>query len=134
MAGIAMFTAFLGYWERGCELMRRATSLNRRQPGWCWFPFVADAYRRRAYTDALDYALRLNLPGFFHTHVWFAAVYGQLGARDEAARALRDLEATYPDFGTHARRELGKWFRETDLIQHLLDGLRKAGLRLAEDG
>lgn len=36
----------------------------------------------------LDSALRLNQPGFFHTHVWFAAVDGQLGNRDEAAQAL----------------------------------------------
>jgi len=128
MAGIAMFTAFLGEWQRGCELMQRAMTLNPRHPGWYWFPFIADAYRRKEYSQALDYALRLNLPGFFHTHIWFAAVYGQLGNRDEAARALRDLDALYPDFGSHARRELDKWLAEGALVEHWLEGLRKAGL------
>jgi adenylate cyclase len=128
MAGIAMFTAFLGEWQRGCELMQRAMTLNPRHPGWYWFPFVTDAYRRKEYSRALDYALRLNLPGFFHTHIWFAAVHGQLGNRTEAAQALRELDALYPDFGSHARHELDKWLAESALVEHWLEGLRKARL------
>jgi hypothetical protein len=129
---IAMFTAFVGEWQRGCELMQCAMTLNPRHPGWYWFPFVADAYRRKEYPQALDYALRLNLPGFFHTHVWFAALHGQLGNRDGAAQALRELDALYPDFGRHARRELGKWMTESAVVEHCLEGLRKAGLAITE--
>lgn len=52
MAGIAMFTAFVGEWQRRCELMQRAMTLNPRQPGWYWFPFVADGYRRKECSQA----------------------------------------------------------------------------------
>jgi hypothetical protein len=55
-------------------------------------------------------------------------VHGQLGNGDQAAQARRELDALYPGFGSHARQELEKWFVEEALIEHVLEGLRKAGL------
>jgi serine/threonine protein kinase len=51
-----------------------------------------------------------------------------------AAQALRELDAVYPDFGSHARQELEKWFVESAHVEHMLEGVRKAGLKLAEGG
>jgi hypothetical protein len=48
--------------------------------------------------------------------------------------ALQELDAAYPDVGGHARHELDKWFVERAHVEHMLEGLRKAGLTLAEDG
>lgn len=103
--------------------------LNPRHPGWYWFPLAMDAYRRKDYPQALDYALQINLPGFFRTHMLLAAVHGQLGNREEAAEALRELLAINPDFAGGTRQELEKWFSEPSFIEHMLDGLRKAGFR-----
>jgi len=50
-----------------------------------------------------------------------------------AAEALRELLALRPDFEVNARKELGTWFFENSLVEHALEGLRKAGLKLAED-
>ena len=35
-----------------------------------------------------------------------------------------------PDFGRVAREEFGKWFVEPDVLDHILDGLRKGGLEI----
>jgi hypothetical protein len=127
-----MYTALIaGEWQRGLELMQRAMSLNPRHSSWYWFPFVLDAYCRKDYSRALDHAVRLNLPGFYWSHLCFAMVHGQLGNREEAARALRELVALYPDFGRHARHELDKALASVH-VEHLLDGLRKAGLEIAD--
>jgi hypothetical protein len=66
--------------------------------------------------------------------VWFAAVHGQLGNRAEATQALRELDALSPDFGSHAKHELDKWLAEGALVEHWLEGLRKAGLAITEGG
>jgi hypothetical protein len=83
-------TSGSGNWQRGRELIERAMVLNPRHPGFLWYPLVHDAYRQKDYSRALDYALRVNLPGQFWTHLVLAMVHGQLGNRDAAARALEE--------------------------------------------
>ena len=55
-----------------------------------------------------------------------AAIYGQVGG-EEAAKALRDLVALRPDAAEIARDQFSKWYLP-DLVEQLIDGLRKAGL------
>jgi hypothetical protein len=45
---------------------------------------------------------------------------------------LRELLALLPNFGAMAREEYAKW-NEIEFVEHLLDGLRKAGLKIAGD-
>jgi tetratricopeptide (TPR) repeat protein len=116
MGDIALWTSYSGEWQRGRELMERAMALNPRHPGFFWYPLVHDAYRQKDYSRALDYALRVNLPGQFWTHLVLAMVNGQLGNRDAAADALRELLAIYPDFPDHARQELEKFFSSSPRI------------------
>ena len=48
-------------------------------------------------------SLKANLPGHWGMHAAMAAAYGQLGERDAAAKALRDLLKLRPDFARTAR-------------------------------
>ena len=75
----------------------------------------------------MRFALKINLPNFFYTHVVLAAAYGQLGDRVAAGEALRELLVLRPDFGRIGRDDLGKWY-PPELVEQLIDGLRKAGL------
>jgi serine/threonine protein kinase len=125
-------TAYSGDWERGCAWAERARKLNPHHPGWYWFPSVFDAYRKRDYRAALDAALKINMPRFWRAHLALTAIYGQLGERDAARIALRQLLTLRPEFAAAARQELGKTW-DPELVEHLMDGLRKAGLELAGD-
>ena len=60
-------------------------------------------------------------------HVATAAAYGQLGQRDAAGKALRQLLELRPDFATTVRSDLEKWW-DSEYTERLIDGLRKAGL------
>jgi serine/threonine protein kinase/tetratricopeptide (TPR) repeat protein len=124
--------AYAGDWERGCALAERATQLNPNHPGWYWFPLFFNAYRQRDYQRALDAVLKVNMPGFWRTHFALATAYAQLGERDAASNAVRELLTIRPDFPVVARNDLRKWW-DAELIQHLVDGLRKAGLEIAGD-
>jgi len=130
VAFMGILLSYAGNWERGCELTARAMKLNPNHPGWYRFALFNDAYRQHDYRGAVEVALRFNMPTYFYTHAVLAAAYGQLGERDAAQRALAALMAQKPGFGAVARRELGKWYVDSRLLDEMLDGLRKAGLAL----
>ena len=127
IAYLGTLISLAGDWERGCALVDRAIQLNPKHPGWYWFPAFYNAYRKSDYRGALNVAVKINMPRFYATPLVTAAACGQLGERDAAGKALRELLVLWPDFGVSAREEMGKWF-DPDLAEHMLDGLRKAGL------
>jgi serine/threonine protein kinase len=129
-AYLGFLIAYSGDWERGCALAIRARRLNPHHPGWYWFGSFFDAYRKRDYRGALEFALKVNMSGFWRTNLALAAVYGQLGETDAAGAAVRGLLELRPDFPRVARDELEKWW-DPQLVQHLIDGLGKAGMEIA---
>jgi tetratricopeptide (TPR) repeat protein len=122
--------AYSGDWERGCALAERAIQLNPNSPGWYWFPLILNAYRQRDYQRARDLLLKVNMPGFWRTQFMLAVCNGQLGELDAARNAVDELLRIRPDFLVVWREELCKWW-EAELVEHLIDGLRKAGLEIA---
>ena len=131
MALLGWVFAFAGDWERGCALVKRADELNPHHPGWYWFPDCWNAYRQGDFRSALEAALKLNMPDYFMANVALAAIYAQLGQGDAAAKSLQDLRVARPDFAAIARTELGKYYTP-DLVEQIIDGLRKAGLEIAD--
>jgi TolB-like protein/cytochrome c-type biogenesis protein CcmH/NrfG len=124
----AMFLiAFTGDWERGCSLIRRAMELNPHHPGWYRVVLALHAYHAANYRDAVNEATRANAPGVFWTNVILAAAHAQLGEIDPARSALKTLLLQKEDFAESGPETIGKWY-EPRLTDHLLDGLRKAGL------
>ena len=127
LAYLGMLIAYSGDWERGCALADRAMQLNPNHPGWYWFPRAFNCYRQRDYRGALETVLKTNMPGFWRTQLLLAAANGQLGERKAAGNAVRELLKIRPNFKDLPRDELKKWHDE-ELKEHLLEGLRKAGL------
>ena len=133
-AYLGMLTAFAGDWKHGCALTERAAQLNPNHPGWYWFASSFDAYRKSEYRGALDIALKINMRGLWGASVVLAAACGQLGEQEAARNAVRELLALIPNFDVVGREELGKWW-DPELVERLIDGLRRAGLEIAvEDG
>jgi hypothetical protein len=61
-----------------------------------------------------------------------AAAAGQLGEHEAATKAASELLKLRPDVATTARRDMNKWWRSEE-VEHLIEGLRKAGLEVADD-
>lgn len=116
----------MGAFERGVELSRRAQRLNPLHPGWYYFSFARLHYSQKRYEDALTELQRVGLPHFYWTQMFTAALLGQLG-RPEAAAALARMSEIKPGFS--ARDDLRKWNTAPDDLEHLMQGLRMAGLR-----
>ena len=132
-ARMGLMIAYAGDWARGCAVIERARQLNPNHPGWYWRGDFFNAYRQYDYQGALNFALRENKLGYFYSNACLAATYAQLGEREAAANALRALLAMKPDIASAAREEFGKWIASAELVEHIIDGLRKAGLNILAD-
>ncbi len=129
LALLAEMLAYSGDWERGLSLAARARELNPHHPGWYWYVPFNEAYRRRDYRGALEFALRIGATNHWGAHLLMAAVHAQLGDREAASRALQDLLRLRPDVATDVVENTNKWF-DPEHAAHFVDGLRKAGLQV----
>jgi serine/threonine protein kinase/tetratricopeptide (TPR) repeat protein len=129
LAWNGIMIAYSGDWEEGCAQIEAARQLNPHHPSWFLLPLACNAYRKGDYRSALAFAIKINLPGYFYAHLTRAAAYGQLGMHQPAQKALNDMLALRPDMATAARQELAKWW-DPGLVEHIIDGLRKAGMNI----
>ena len=131
-AYLGLLIAAAGEWDRGCQMVESAMQLNPNCPGYFYFARCCNGYRQGRYEEVLEGAARVNMPNYYHVPALCAAALGQLGRHEEARQAVHDLLALRPDFAVAARREYAKWY-DPELIEQIIDGLRKAGLEVPED-
>ena len=132
IAFLGELLTYAGDRERGLALAGSAKQLNPNHPGWYWYANFYNAYRQGDYSGARDFALKINLPGQWASHAMLAAACGQLGEREAAAKAIRDLQHLRPNLGQTLRQEFKKWW-DPEYVESVIDGLRKAGLEMADD-
>ncbi len=130
-AFLGLHFAYSGDWDRGCALCEGATQLNSNHPGWYWLPLAMNAYRLRDAERALQYALRINMPGLWTAQVGLAVIYSQLGQMEKAGSAVRNLLACRPDFATDAERDLRIWW-QPEMVEQMLGDLSRVGLDVAQ--
>jgi hypothetical protein len=83
------------------------------------------------YRAAVDDALKTNAPYLFWLQIVLAAAHGQLGEHQPASAAVRALMTQIPSFSENPRAILNRWF-QADMVEHLIQGLQKAGMSIAE--
>jgi TolB-like protein/Tfp pilus assembly protein PilF len=131
LAFLSSFIAYDGDWENGCKLSAKARGLNPNHPGWYWFVPCFDAYRNGDYRLSLEFARKVNMPSLWRTCAVMGAAYGQLGDIESARIPLQTLLARRPNFQADARKDLAI-FWGPDIVESLIDGLRKAGLDIPD--
>ena len=133
VAIIGHLIAFGGDWPRGCSVVQKVMQLNPHHAGWLHFVFVYDHYRKREYEQALAAAEKINMPGHFWVSAFLAAINAQLGRTEAAREHLKTFLELAPDVGRNVRAEISKWQVSDELVEHLVDGWRKAGLDVDDD-
>ncbi len=130
LAIVGDYLSEMGDYERGQALLRKSMALNPDHPGWMYTSFFLSRYEEGDYEGALFEARRFNMPDSYRGPFLEAAALGQLGRVDEATVVLHRLQALRPDFVSieALRRQLASYNHPPETAEHLLDGLRKAGL------
>ena len=130
---MGVLIAFSGDWASGLPMVERAMRLNPHHVRWLNFAHHWDHYRKHEYEKALDAAERINTPGYDFQSLVLAATCGQLGRLKAAKGHLDTLLEIGPELASNARAEVGKWLVSDELVEHVVDGLRKAGLEIDGD-
>src|SRR5207248_3238972 len=131
---LGLLIVHTGEFDRGTAIVRRAMELNPNHAGWMHFAPLWNHFRKGEYEEALGCANRVDVPGLFWLSWVMAWACGHLGRRTEAAAAVRDLLALDPEFAAHVRSNVGTWHFASGLMDPILEGLRKAGLAIPENG
>jgi adenylate cyclase len=119
--------AFSGDWEYGGTVGARARDLNPHHPVWYWALPLLDAFRKGDYQGARTYALKVERQPLWLTKAIIASLDGQLGQLEAGQKSVDELLLLEPDSAAFAREEFSKWY-PAELVESLMDGLRKSGL------
>jgi TolB-like protein/cytochrome c-type biogenesis protein CcmH/NrfG len=130
VAFIGNLIAFSGDWPTGRSVVEKVMQLNPHHAGWLHFVFVTDHYRRREFERALEAAEKINMPGDFWVSAYLAAIHAQLGRPEAARKHLETFVELAPDVARNPRAEWSRWFVSEEFVEHVVDGLRKAGLEI----
>lgn len=122
--------ALYGDWESGLALLAKGMRLNPHCPGWYHAAPYFDYYRRGRYPEALAAAKQFNTPQLFWDPLLLAAALGQMGRELEARAEVERLLVLKPDFPTRASQLISMYVKSPILMEAILAGLQKAGLRI----
>jgi tetratricopeptide (TPR) repeat protein len=131
LAGRGNILMWLGRTDAAIDALERAQRIDPDLNAIDRFALSLAYYLKRRYDAAIAQA-ELNLRGTASanfTRIVLAAAYAQQNRPDDAARVVTDIRRTDPTFDPH---EFGTKFLNPVDLEHLRDGLRKAGLGPAE--
>jgi adenylate cyclase len=120
--------ALYGEWDRGLDLLKKGMKLNPYHPSWFHLAPYMDYYLRGEYENALPEALKFNFPELYWDPLMRAAALGRLRRQNEAGAAVGQLLELEPDFATRGRWMISRYVKVDELVDRIIEGLRKAGL------
>ena len=121
-----------GNLEHGLQLLQKAIVLNPYHPNYFFISFFLYAYAHQNYRNAYKEAVKFDPPGVYLCPLYQAAALGQLGQTEEAEATLETLVQLRPDFPARAHELIGRLIKAEGQVDHIIEGLQKAGLRLEE--
>ena len=132
IGAIGFFLCLYGEWERGKDILDKAINQNTHVPTWYYGVTTLYFYRLNDYLNAYKEALKYDV-GLFWGPMLRAASLGQLGRKTDAQQQLLQLKTLRPDFEKKARELINRYVKEEELVDHILEGLYKAGLKGLKD-
>jgi len=130
VGAIGFFHVHRGEIDRGLSLLDRAISVSPCHPAWFHTGYIIDQLYREDYEQALI-DTRKHLPFLsFWDDVAQAAILGKLGRADEATIHIGQIVEQKPDFTDRARELMRRSLKIDPLIDDLIDGLQRGGMRV----
>ena len=127
---VGHFISLYGDWERGKHILDKAMNLQIGYPTHLHGGTCAYYYRKYDFENALHEAQQFNLPEVYWHHLYRLACYGQLNQMTNVKKHIKELQILKPDFNEKARYLISRFIKEESLADHIIDGLRKAGMKV----
>lgn len=122
----AWWLARVGRVEEALEILDMAMLRDPFPPNWFWEVRAIALMQARRYEEAID---ALSQMSEFHIwdHAYLAACHARLNCAPEASAAASEVLKLDQSFTVRRYGQL-EWFKNPADHEHLLDGMRKAGL------
>jgi TolB-like protein len=127
---LAMYLSLYGEWDRGKELLDKLMHQNIGYPLYLHGATMLYYYRKNEYKMALEEVNKYIVPTLFWAPMLQVAVLGQLNLITEAQKYIDQLLKLKPDFEQKAVYLISIYVKEDELVNHIIEGLRKAGMDL----
>ena len=120
--------ALAGQWSQGCTLISQSLVRNPGPVGYFETSLALCTYMQGDYTAAEQWIRAADLGANPIYHFVAAAIVGQLGEKEEAARERQWIESNAPELLKNVRGEVAIRIRRQEDQVHFIDGLVKAGV------
>ncbi|MEP1208351.1 MAG: adenylate/guanylate cyclase domain-containing protein [Rhizobiaceae bacterium] len=132
LADLGIFLAYSGEWEKGEQWITRARALNPKlHPGF-GNAFVLHAYARGDYEEARDLMLSMSPANRPMGIASMTAIYAMNGEPQKADAWASKILEQFPEFLNDPRAPYRARGMPKDVIEDLMKGLTKAGLKVPE--
>ena len=128
MDGIGYLLTLLGEWQEGPKLIREAISMNPFHRPAAHHALWVDAFRRKAYEEALETTVNFRMHELFWEPLMKAATFGQLDQSEPASEQAAKLLQLKPTFKQNATMLVRRYIKFDEIVGRILEGLHKAGL------
>ena len=108
--------------------LEQGIKCNPNYPRWFHTGLCLYYFRGEHYAKAYQEALTYDAPSVFWDPLLRAASLGQMGKEKQAKAAADELIALRPDFPTKGRWLISCGVKVDNLVDQLIEGLRKAGI------
>jgi TolB-like protein/Flp pilus assembly protein TadD len=116
----------VGRTDEAVEVLDAAIHRDPFPPQWLWEVRAIALMQARRYEEAIRALGRMSDP-YVWDHAYLAACYARLGRAAEARAAAAEVLRLDPQFTVRRYGEI-EWFKNPADHEHLLDGMRMAGL------
>lgn len=130
LGALGFHLSLYGDWERGKQILDSVMHSQMEYPRYFHGATTLFYYRDKSYEMALTEAKKYKISGFFWGPMLRAMVLGQLSRKQEAETEVQHLRQMKLDFEQKARYLIGRFVKQEPLVEHIVDGLQKAGLNI----
>jgi len=128
--GLAYLLTLLGEWKRGTAMIRKIVQINPYYLFSVHHALWLNWFRQGKYKQAYQETKNFKRPSLFWEPLMKAATLGHLARIDEGKKNVDQLLELKPDFPERARILIGHYIKFDDIIQSILSGLGKSGLKI----
>ncbi len=128
MADLGLRYALRATWDKAVPLLEEAFARNPAESSIYRIGLSLHHYVNGRYDEALAQAHQIEAPHIVYGYIMIAIAAAQLGLQHEAEAGVKAILTIDPAYGAHRTRDLKAHNLHDDLIEVVVEGLRKAGL------
>jgi class 3 adenylate cyclase/TolB-like protein/Flp pilus assembly protein TadD len=136
LADLGTWMGYSGRWEKAKEWVSRSMQLNPKHQSWLWQTWHLYHFLNGEFAKSRDIALKMNLSDNYMVQASLAAAFAMNGEQEKAEKTLAHVLELRPDYPEDPRAPFRARGMPVELIEGIMEGLRKAGLdvKSAESG